>query len=260
MKINIAHDLRKCLPFLLKADGDKLSEADTSRRISKVFEDVLGYNAITEIAHEVEVRTKYVDLVIRIDGIDKLFIEVKSADTKLMAHHVVQGETYASLASFQWVLLTNGIEWNLYHLTFSTKGVDFDAVFAVTLTEESVNACAEMIGLLHRASIKASDHEAYWKLLTALSPKSISRWLFSEHVIRFVRREIRRRYGIMVDVEDLASAIYGLFTVEAKERIGPPKIHFQKRNKKTSSLIDAAVQLQEPPPLPTAQAQEVKPC
>jgi hypothetical protein len=235
MNVNIAHELRKCLPYLLKAKEENLNEADTSQRIVKVFEDVLGYNPITEISRELEVRCKYVDLTIKIDGASKFFVEVKSAGTALKVRHIEQGERYASEANIQWVLLTNGVDWNLYHLTFD-EGIEYEQAFAVTLSPDSVAKCAEMIGLLHRTSIRTGEHDKFWERFTALGAESIGRALFTEDVMLFVRREIRRKHDILVGVEDIAAAIHSLFTPEAKERIGPPKIRI-RRVKKTDQIV-----------------------
>jgi hypothetical protein len=48
---------KKYLPHLLKAQDDNLNEADTVQRIVKVFEDVLGYDALSEITREMEITT-----------------------------------------------------------------------------------------------------------------------------------------------------------------------------------------------------------
>lgn len=227
MKPNIVRELKKYLPFLLQAKKDNLNEADTSQRVFKVFEDVLGYNPMTDIAKEMRQRCKYIDLTVKIEGAIKFLVEVKPAASTIKAKYVDQGELYASEGNIQWVLLTNGVDWNLYHLTFG-KGVQYECAFAVTLSEETIGQCAEMIGLLHRSSIKSGEHNEFWRKLTALSPESIGRALFTEPALRFIRRDIRRREKILIGMDDLAEAIHAMFTQEARERIGPPKIRIKK--------------------------------
>jgi hypothetical protein len=235
MKINIARELKKYLPHLLQAQKDNLNEADTLQRIVKVFDDVLGYDPFTEISRELEVKCKYVDLAIKIDGTTKFFVEVKAAGKKLRDRHVAQGELYAAEGNIQWVLVTNGVEWNLYHLTID-EGVDVERVFSVTLAPETIEKSAEMLALIHRNSVKAGAHEEFWEQQTALSAASIGRAIFTEDVLRFIRKEIRRRQEILIDVEDLGKAIHALFTPEARELIGPLKIHYNKRVVKQSEV------------------------
>jgi hypothetical protein len=55
MSTDIRRSLRKFLPHLLKAKEENLNEADTVQRIIKVFEEVLGYDPMTEITCESQV-------------------------------------------------------------------------------------------------------------------------------------------------------------------------------------------------------------
>ena len=236
MKTNIVHGLRKYVPHLLKAQQDNLNEADTLKRIVKVFEDVLGYDSLTEISRELEVKCKYVDLAIKIDGTIKFFVEVKAAGKKLRQRHVEQVELYAAEGNIPWLLVTNGVEWKLYHLTITTgEPVDFEQVFSVTLAEETIEESAEKFAYLHRNSVKAGAHVKFWEHQTALSPATIGKAIFTEDVLRLIRKEIHQRQEILIDIEDLAGAIHDLLTTEAKELIGPVKIR-SKRSAKRSSM------------------------
>ena len=127
-------------------------------------------------------------------------------------------------------MLTNGVAWNLYHLSFE-EGIEYERVFAVDLASEPLEKAAELLGLLHRQSIRKGQHEEFWRHRAALSPESIGKALFTEEALRFIRREIRRRQRMLVDEEDLASAIHTMFSPEARERIGPLKIHRKKKLK-----------------------------
>jgi hypothetical protein len=147
-------------------------------------------------------------------------------------------------SDIQWVLLTNGVDWNLYHLTFD-EGIEYEQAFAVTLSPDSVGQCAEMIGLLHRTSIRTGEHDKFWEHCTALSAASIGRALFTEDVMLFVRREIRRKHDILVGVEDIAAAIYSMFTEDSKARIGPPKIRIRKA--KRAIAVSTPMAPVEPP-------------
>ena len=52
MPVDIRKQLKKLLPYLLQAQADKLNEADTVQRLIKFFEDVLGYDGMTDISRE----------------------------------------------------------------------------------------------------------------------------------------------------------------------------------------------------------------
>lgn len=52
-------------------------------------------------------KDKYVDLAVKIDGTVKFLIEAKSAGTELRDRHIEQAERYAAENNIRWVLLTN---------------------------------------------------------------------------------------------------------------------------------------------------------
>ena len=228
MTADIRRALKKFVPHLIKAREDNLNEADTSQRLVKFFEEVLGYDSFTEITKEQQVKDKYVDLAIKIDDLVRFLVEIKAAGVTLRDRHIEQAERYAAESNIRWVLLTNGVVWNLYHLSFE-EGIEYERVYSVDLSSDPEGKAPELLGLLHRQSVRKGGHEAYWEKRAALSAESIGRALFSEDVLQVVRKEIRKLEGLLVDQEDLANAIHSMFTPEARERIGPLRIRRKRR-------------------------------
>lgn len=97
------------MPYLLQARDENLNEADTVRRLVKCFEEVFGYNGMSEVTQELEVKEKYCDLAIKINGAVKLLIEAKAGGIVLRDRHIEQAERYAAESNIKWVLLTNGV-------------------------------------------------------------------------------------------------------------------------------------------------------
>jgi predicted type IV restriction endonuclease len=236
---DIRKPLKKYLPHLLKAAEDNLNEADTVQRLFKVFEDVLGYDAMSEISREAAIKDRYVDVALKIDGTVRLLVEAKSAGTTLRAKHIEQAQNYAANSNIRWVLLTNSVDWHLYHLSFE-EGIEASLAFMVSLAEGVTDKGAELLALLHRQSIKKGDLDAYWETRVALAPGSIARALFHEDTLRLIRREIRRREGILPDEEDLARAIHEMLSTEARERIGPLKVKRRPKAKASSGPKESA--------------------
>ena len=224
MPPDISKALKRYVPHLLQAQRDNLNEADTVQRLIKVFEDVLGYDSLTEVSREAQLKNKYVDIALKIDGVIRLLVEAKAAGVTLRDRHIEQAQAYASRNNFQWVLLTNGVAWNLYHLTFE-EGIEYERAFSVDLTApDDFNKSAELLAFLHRQAIKKGEHEAFWQKHKALGPASIAKALFHENVLQLVRREIRREEGLLIDSEDLAAAVHRMLSPEAREQIGPLRI------------------------------------
>jgi predicted type IV restriction endonuclease len=236
MPVDISRPLKKYLPHLLQAQRDNLNEADTVQRLIKVFEDVLGYDSLTEISREAQLKNKYVDMALKIDGVIRLLVEAKAAGVTLRDRHIEQAQAYASRNNFQWVLLTNGVHWNLYHLTFE-EGIEYERAFSVDLSApESLGAAGAVLSLIHRQSIRKGEHEDFWEKQKALGPASIGRALFHEQVLRLVRREIRKNEGLLIDSEDLASALHGMFSADAREVMGPVRIRKRRPPVKRASM------------------------
>ncbi len=230
MALDIRKPLKKFLPYLLKAQEENLNEADTRQRIGKVFEDVLGYNIIEDLSREQQINEKYVDFAVKVDGVTRFLIEAKAAGIALRDRHIEQAQRYASEGNIRWVLLTNGVVWNLYHLTFE-EGIDYELVFSVDLSKDPIEKSAEHLTMLHKQSIRKGEHEDFWQRRIALNPESIAKVLFTEEMLRTIRRQIRKQQGMQIDEEDLAHAMHEMFSMEARERIGPLRIRRRRKAK-----------------------------
>jgi hypothetical protein len=239
---------RKIAPFLSQAAEQNLNEADTVRRVVKVFEDVLGYDGMTELSRESLIKGKYVDLAVKIDGITKLLVEVKAAGSPLRDRHIDQARGYAAEGNIRWVVLTNGTNWSLYHLTFE-EGIEHDLVFTVDVAAQPADEAADVLALLHRESIKRGLHEDLWMKKSALSAQSLGRAIFTEGVIRLIRREIRRAEGISIAEEDLVTAIKALLSADTREQIGPIKIRRRRRKKAAPNATQEPTPTQPDKPL-----------
>jgi len=253
MPTDIRRPLKKLIPTMVKAQEDNLNEADTVQRLVIFFEEVLGYDPLSEITREKQVKDKYVDLALKVDETIRLLVEAKSAATPLRDRHIEQAKAYAAEANIRWVVLTNGVIWSLYHLEFD-EGLEYVRVFSVDLSADPVEKVAEHLALLHRQSIRRGEHEDFWKRHAALDAQSLGRVLYTDSVLRLIRREIRKRAGILVDEEDLAAAFHALFSPEAREKIGPVKI----RRRRTPRAEKPQESEPTPPPEPKAQVSTAK--
>jgi predicted type IV restriction endonuclease len=236
VSVDIRRPLKKLLPFLIQAQKDNLNEANTVLRLVKMFEDVLGWDGMSEISRESPLKNKYVDIVLKKDGVIKLLVEAKAAGEKLRDRYVEQAELYASENNYHWVVLTNGVVWNLYHLTFD-EGINYEKAFSVDLADEAqFDANAERLALLHSQAFKKEELEAFWVRNVAMNAACLGKILFDEKVLSLIRREIHRSKEVLIDIEDLATALHDLLSVEAREKIGPPKIRHRVRRGRAKNL------------------------
>jgi len=238
---DISRPLKKLLPHLLKAKEDNLNEADTCTRIYEVFQQVLGYDPLEDISREVQIKEGRADFAIKIEGAIKFLVEAKSAGTALRQRHAGQAELYAAEGNIPWVLVTNGVAWHLYHLTFE-QGIEYEPAFQVDVSTDELDSVAANLSLLHRRAFAKKELEEFWNNKAALSPESIAGALFTEETLRLIRRTIRRKEGPLVDEEDLGRAIHDMFSIETREKIGPLKIRRKRKAKEKEAAPAASVE------------------
>lgn len=253
---DISRPLKKLLPHLLKAKEDNLNEADTCTRIYEVFQQVLGYDPLEDISREVQIKEGRADFAIKIEGAVKFLVEAKSAGTALRQRHAGQAELYAAEGNIPWVLVTNGVAWHLYHLTFE-QGIEYEPAFQADISTDEFDSVAANLSLLHRRAFAKQELEEFWNHKAALSPESIAGALFTEETLRLIRRTIRRKEGPLVDEEDLGRAIHDMFSIETREKIGPLKIRRKRKAKEKETAQATSTEGSSPPaeakPPPNAQ-------
>ena len=212
------------------------NEADTVMYLVKMFGDVLGYDSLAgEISKEVAIKDRYCDFCVKLEGTIEYIIEAKSAaQKKLNEKNIEQAENYASRGGISWVLLTNGIEWQLYHLVFAEgEGITHDLVFAFDLLEEietNVDKVWSMLSLISKKGILNGDHDTYLSQKKVLSPSSLIKVLVSEPVLTVIRRELNRVCEFRLDVEDVFSAIKDVLSKDSLMEAGD--LCYKKKKKR----------------------------
>jgi hypothetical protein len=189
-------------PLAELADRDA-NEGDTRLLVTDFLCDALGYDKYADLTTEYQVKGEFADYGIRIDKDLVAFIEVKRIATKLAAKHLRQVEMYAVNEGVEWVILTNGAVWQVYHLTPGLPVVIDLAFEANLLGEETVAQKANQLFYLTQESFKRRQVDELWKTKRATSPKSLVDVLGSEAVADAIRKELRRRTGENVDVKEI---------------------------------------------------------
>jgi hypothetical protein len=244
MSVDIVKDMKKYLPIFQQAHDQGINEAETSMRINKFFEDVLGYDVFTEISREHVVKERNVDYAIKLNGKVKFFIEVKQAGISLKERHIEQAENYAANSGVPWVLLTNGLGWQLYHLTFD-EGIQGDLIWSVDLLSDDIKDAASKIGMLHKKAVQKDELEDYRAKVKTLSPRSIVQAIFHESTLKVIRACLKKSSGVRVEEQELVDNIKKMISQEAWEVIGDVRI-MRKRKTIKAKPKEEAMQPSEP--------------
>jgi hypothetical protein len=166
--------------------------------------DALGYDKYTDLTTEYQVKGEFADYGVRIDKELVAFIETKRVNTKLAPKHLRQVEMYAVNEGVEWLILTNGVHWQVYHLTGGLP-VQIDLAIDVDLLgDTSPSQKVNLLFYLSRESLKRRQMDELWKAKRATSPRSLAEVLVSPAVTAAIRKELRARTGQRVEEADLA--------------------------------------------------------
>lgn len=245
MTVDITKELKHYVTIFQQAHDQGINEAETSVRVSKFFEEVLGYDVFSEISREHVVKERNVDYAIKLNGKVRFFIEVKQAGISLKERHIEQAENYAANSGVPWVLLTSGCFWQMYHLTFD-EGIQSDLIWAVDLLSDDIKLSAEKLSLLHKKSISKGELDDYYEKVKTLSPRSIVQSIFHESTLKVIRACLKKSTGVRVDEQELAENIKKLISEESWKEIGEIKIIRKRRAAKAKVPADPVVSPVQP--------------
>jgi predicted type IV restriction endonuclease len=156
------------------------------------------------LSAEHPVRGEFADYGLRIDQQLVAFVEMKRATTKLGLRHLRQVELYAMHEGVEWVVLTNGANWQVYHLTAGLPIV-VDLAFDINLVDENLSPAHKVDKLfyLSKESMKRRQIDELWRMQAATSPKQLVAALLSKPVVTALHREVWRRTRERVEEKEL---------------------------------------------------------
>jgi hypothetical protein len=205
----IITQLKKYQGILSGAKDRDISESDTVVIIGDMLSDVLGYKKYTEITTEFAIRGTYVDLAVKVDGNVRFLIEAKAIGVALKDSHVKQAIDYGANHGIEWVVLTNGIVWQVYKIHFR-QPIEKSLIFEVDVLQANPRNAQllECFGNLSREGFTHSSMTAFFQQQQATSKYSIAAMLTSEPMLHELRKEIRRASAnVKVEVDFLKSVL-----------------------------------------------------
>ncbi|MBX3381402.1 MAG: type I restriction enzyme HsdR N-terminal domain-containing protein [Phycisphaeraceae bacterium] len=191
--------------ILTQQKSRDVSEADTVTIVKDLLSDLFGYDKYAELTSEHAIRGTYCDLAVKLDGKLAFLIEVKAIGLDLKDGHVKQAIDYAANQGVEWVVLTNGICWRLYHVLFKKPidKVELASFDMLTLNPRN-EADMERLYLLTREGFTKSALTDYRDKKEATSRFMLAAIILnSESVVSSIRREIRKMSDILVDEETI---------------------------------------------------------
>lgn len=201
--------LKRYQPILADAKNRDVGEADTVTIIKDMLADVFGYDKYSDVTSEHSIRGTYCDLAIKIDGRLETLIEVKAIGIDLKDQHVKQAIDYAANQGVDWVLLTNGLVWRVYHLIF-VKPIDQELVLEIDFCalNSRVAGDLELLYLWCKEGWQRSVLGEYHTQRQALSRFYVGAMLQTDPVLSVIRRELRRMSpDVRIDSDEIKDVL-----------------------------------------------------
>lgn len=205
----LAAGIKRFQPILSSAKARDVGESDTVTIINDMLADVFGYDKYSEVTSEYSIRGTFCDLATKIDGALQTLIEVKAIGIDLKDAHVKQAVDYAANQGVDWVLLTNGICWRVYHIIFA-KPIDQELVIELDFCALNPKAEAdiESLYLWCKEGWVRSVLGDYHTQKQALSRFFMGAMILTDPVLDVIRRELRRvSPEVRIETEQIKSVL-----------------------------------------------------
>ena len=177
------------------ADAKKrdVNESDTVTVVTDLLADVFGYDKYTDITSEQAIRGTYCDLAVRHNGQIKFLIEVKAVGLTLRENHLRQAVSYGANQGIPWIVLTNGVSWEIYKLKFE-QPISYDQICSFEILDLTPRKAVdhETLFLLCKEGLAKAAIESFHERVQVVNRFVIAALIQSEPVLTVVRREIKR--------------------------------------------------------------------
>lgn len=205
----LAAGIKRFQPILSAAKARDAGEADTVTIVKDMLADIFGYDKYSEVTSEHLIKSTYCDLAIKVEGTIQTLIEVKAIGLELKDTHVKQAVDYAANQGVEWVLLTNGISWRVYQVTFA-KPIDQELVIDIDFLalNSRTQADTDMLYLWCKEGWVRSVLGEYQAQKQALSRFFLGAMLLTDPVLEVVRRELRRvSPEVRIEIENIKTVL-----------------------------------------------------
>ncbi len=239
----ITKEMRKALKdaqkIIIALKADDGNEAESRRRLERIFENVLGYDAFEHLTREHAVRgageTEHVDFSITIDKGENskpaILIELKRVGINLSRKHLKQVTSYAIDMGCEWVILTNTVEWRLYHIEFG-QPPETKKISEWNLLEDDPVDLARNFDLVSYKNVKRGGLVKLWEKMNILTNKNLLQALFSPESLKLACKYLRKRTGVSVMPEDILVGSRKLLNESASIDLSGVKITLPTRKRR----------------------------
>jgi predicted type IV restriction endonuclease len=195
---------------VIKNASDRdVNEADTVKIVADILSEVFGFDRYREITSEYAIRNTYCDLAVKINDNVKYLIEVKSISIELKEAHLRQAINYGANEGIQWVILTNGLVWQVYNIRLkqsivSNKILELNFLDLNPRKKED----QEQLFLLAKEGLSKDVISEYHERVKCVNRFVISSILLNKFGLDLIKRELRRLSpGLKIENSEIESIL-----------------------------------------------------
>lgn len=205
----IKKGLRRMQGIVERAVRDEYKEADTRKIVSDMLSEYLGWDKFENVTAEQMIGSRYADYVVKTKDEEVFVIEVKQIGLKLKGTHLNQARQYAVDEGIDWVILTNGDEWQAYRTSIEGKIPVTRHVFTVKITDPDVKPAekARLLYLFSEEANRKKEIEAYYQRRVALSGRNLANHVLSDGVLNRIRIDLKNETGQILKNSEIANAL-----------------------------------------------------
>lgn len=250
-----------CLqPLIMDCQEKSLNEAGTRWYLEKILVELLGYEKLEDLTTELMIRgagTDHLDYAVKIKGQIKFIIEAKSVCTNLGEKHLRQVLSYGANSGMEWCLLTNSVEWELYHITFM-KPIKLDSVLKFNFLKDSPDELYEKMYHLTKKRILKDGLDKLWQKEEVLSIANIVKTFLSPSTLNAIKRTLRQETKVAIPIDEIIGGFRKVLNEKALVVLNDMDISFseKKHRRKTHTKKEDLLMTKEDTPQQKAQTEK----
>lgn len=205
----IRKGLRRMTGIVERAAREGYKEADTRKIVSDMLCEYLGWDKFENITAEQMIGSRYADYVVKTETEQVFVVEVKQTGLKLKETHLNQARQYAVDEGIDWIILTNGDDWQVYRTEIEGKIPVTSHVFSVAMSDKDVKPAdkAALLYLLSEEANRRKEIEAYYQRRVALSGANLADHILSDDVVNRLRISLKNSTGQRLESSEIAEAL-----------------------------------------------------
>ena len=170
-----------------------LNESDTVSIITDMLAEVFGYDKYLEVTSELAIRGTYCDLAIKLNDKFEYLIECKAIGIDLKDNHLRQAIGYGANKGIQWIILTNGMEWQIHKLKFE-QPIQCELVTKFNINELSMKneRDIEKLAIITKEGVEKNLREELYEKIQCVNKFVVGQLLLAEPVVSTIRRELKK--------------------------------------------------------------------